>query len=179
MLLSLTDILRYFSIFAHSTIENKTSFSVWHLQDSSCQGLSRYCNVWQVSQMKSLSAVSPYFLAKPRIPLNYMNTKPLWICHLLSFYLELQAVFTFTKLHVGYWQCSATFFFSPPFSLPPNTERVFNVIRNVFSKGRRPFISPNAESHFSSIVCTIQFSLSCPISHPWAFVHGEQKNDKW
>lgn len=62
-------------------------------QDASCRGLSPCCSVWQVQPDEIPVSRVTLFPANPRIPLNCMNTKPLWICHLPSFYLGLQAVF--------------------------------------------------------------------------------------
>ncbi len=49
--------------------------------------------VWQVQPDEIPVSRVTLFPANPRIPLNCTNTKPLWICHLPSFYLGLQAAF--------------------------------------------------------------------------------------
>lgn len=55
--------------------------------------------VWQVQPDEIPVSRVTLFPANPRIPLNCTNTKPLWICHLPSLYLGLQAVFPHKAAH--------------------------------------------------------------------------------
>lgn len=73
--------------------EKKKNLHCLTFQDASCRGLSPCSSVWQVQPDEIPVSRVTLFPANPRILLNCMNTKPLWICHLPSFYLGLQAVF--------------------------------------------------------------------------------------
>lgn len=127
---------------------------------TSYRELSPCCSVWQALLVEIPVSSVTLFLAIPRVPLNCMNTKPLWICHLSLFYLVLQTVSSH-KATQWLQTVLSQVFLSVAFL--QKLKEWSQCYQKLFSTGHKPFIS-FVESHFSS--CHHLGKPPCPISHP-------------
>lgn len=149
-------------LFWLSHLTNKQKTTIFHCltfpAHTSCRGLSPCCSVWQVQLDEIPVSCVTLFLGNPRVPLNCMNTKPLWICHLPSFYLGLQAVFSHKAAQ---WLRAALSQVFLSVAFIPKTKRVVSMLSENYSLQD---VSPS----YLLLKATFHHlgKPSCPISHP-------------
>lgn len=105
----------------HSQIrKNNQKKKIFHCftfsEHPSGKALSLCCSVPHVETDEIPVSCVTLLSAVPKVSLNCKNTKPLWICHLPSLYLELQAGLLLRKQRDGSKLRSARFSFLLPFS---------------------------------------------------------------
>lgn len=109
--------------------DDNTSLYVVSFQEASYQKQSLLLQHGKFKKMKSLSHVT-LFEANIRIPQNCGCTKLLWICHLLSVYLTLQA----GRLSLFYLSLHWSFISTLAHTIPCTYAQYFSLTENLNSR---------------------------------------------